>query len=83
MTRQKNVLSEENTCLFPSHLANLMTDYIYFGKQLAVFGVIRDVDVFQNFFHRVVREESCFYLSTFMVENFLNAYFQALSRAAQ
>ena len=42
---KKNVLSEESICLFPDHFANLMRDYIYFGKDLAVFCVIHEVDV--------------------------------------
>jgi hypothetical protein len=45
---KKNVLSEENICLFLDHLANLMRDYIYLGKQLAVFGLIHEVDVFKT-----------------------------------
>jgi hypothetical protein len=45
---KKKVLSEESICLFPDHLANSMTDYIYFGKQIAVFGVIYEVDVFKT-----------------------------------
>jgi hypothetical protein len=48
MKRRKKVLSEEIICLFPNHLADLKRDYIYFGKQLAVFGAIHEVDVFKT-----------------------------------
>jgi hypothetical protein len=44
----KNILSEERICLFPDNLANLMREYIYFGKQLVVFGVIHEMDGFKT-----------------------------------